>query len=346
MKKKTRKKTWRTLLGFLLCIFTMTVCVWADEGTSQNPDYVTDYYMVVESPEGGIDIYSEADPQSTKLNGELIPNGIAIRIQGEKTGTDNKKWGYTQYHGMNGYVPMDNLDPVSRSEAVKSEYKVLGGQDADFDVKINSQDKAAVLYNGPGEKFGEVSGTGEIANGTSVHISQYVESEDGSSWGKTSIDDKEGNSTEGWLNLDKDTDYKPAASVDMTTIPEAASAENGAATPEATPTAKVTPTVEPTPTAEATPTVEATPTAEATPTVEATPTTEATPTVDVTPTTEATPTVEATPTTEAAPTEKAEKASSGNISASLGGNVAGICISIAGAVFLAGLLFYFLKKKK
>ena len=67
--------------------------------------------QVVESPEGGIDIYSEADPQSTKLNGELIPNGIAIRIQGEKTGTDNKKWGYTQYHGMNGYVPMDNLDP-------------------------------------------------------------------------------------------------------------------------------------------------------------------------------------------------------------------------------------------
>ena len=200
MKKKTRKKTWRTLLGFLICIFTMTVCVWADEGTSQNPDYVTDYYMLVESPEGGIDIYSEADPQSTKLNGELIPNGIAIRIQGEKTGTDNKKWGYTQYHGMNGYVPMDNLDPVSRSEAVKSEYKVLGGQDADFDVKINSQDKAAVLYNGPGEKFGEVSGTGEIANGTSVHISQYVESEDGSSWGKTSIDDKEGSSTEGWIS--------------------------------------------------------------------------------------------------------------------------------------------------
>ena len=346
MKKKTRKKTLRTLLGFLICIFTMTVCVWADEGTSQNPDYVTDYYMLVESPEGGIDIYSEADPQSTKLNGELIPNGIAIRIQGEKTGTDNKKWGYTQYHGMNGYVPMDNLDPVSRSEAVKSEYKVLGGQNADFDVKINSQDKAAVLYNGPGEKFGEVSGTGEIANGTSVHISQYVESEDGSSWGKTSIDDKEGSSTEGWLNLDKGTDYKPAASGDMTTVPEAASAENGAATPEATPTAKVTPTVEATPTAEATPTVEATPTAEATPTVEATPTTEATPTVEVTPTTEATPTVEATPTTEVAPTEKAEKASSGNISASLGGNVAGICISIAGAVFLAGLLFYFLKKKK
>lgn len=54
MKKKISKKTWRTLLGFLLCIFTMTVCVWADEGTSQNPDYVTDYYMLEESPEGGL----------------------------------------------------------------------------------------------------------------------------------------------------------------------------------------------------------------------------------------------------------------------------------------------------
>ena len=328
------KRKLGAIIATALCFILTAVSVYADDGRSQNPDYVTDYYMLVESPEGGIDIYSEADPQSTKLNGELIPNGIAIRIQGEKTGTDNKKWGYTQYHGMNGYVPMDNLDPVSRSEAVKSEYKVLGGQDADFDVKINSQDKAAVLYNGPGEKFGEVSGTGEIANGMSVHISQYVESEDGSSWGKTSIDDKEGSSTEGWLNLDKDTDYKPAASVDMTTIPEAASAENEAVTPEATPTVKVTPTAKVTPTVKATPTVEVTPTAEATPTVK------------VTPTTEATPTVETTPTTEATPTEKAEKASSGNISTSQGGNVAGICISIAGAVFLIGLLFYFLKKKK
>ena len=51
---------------------------------ARNPDYVTDYYMLVESPEGGIDIYSEADPQSTKLNGELIPNGIAIRNPGRE----------------------------------------------------------------------------------------------------------------------------------------------------------------------------------------------------------------------------------------------------------------------
>ena len=141
------KRKLGAIIATALCFILTAVSVYADDGKSQNPDYVTDYYMLVESPEGGIDIYSEADPQSTKLNGELIPNGIAIRIQGEKTGTDNKKWGYTQYHGMNGYVPMDNLDPVSRSEAVKSEYKVLGGQDADFDVKINSQDKAAEELN-------------------------------------------------------------------------------------------------------------------------------------------------------------------------------------------------------
>ena len=83
------------------------VSVWADTGENQKPDYVTDYFMIVECAEGGIDIYPEADVESGKLNSALIPNGTALRIEGEKTGEDKKEWGYTQYHGMYGYVPMD-----------------------------------------------------------------------------------------------------------------------------------------------------------------------------------------------------------------------------------------------
>ncbi len=64
-------------MGFLLCIYMYVyVCIMCTKSIIWH-----EYAMVVESPEGGIDIYSEADPQSTKLNGELIPNGIAIRIQ-------------------------------------------------------------------------------------------------------------------------------------------------------------------------------------------------------------------------------------------------------------------------
>ena len=108
------KKKWGIIVA-LLCSLLLAVNVRADDGVSQDPEYVTDYYMIVQSPDGGVDIYSEADPQSSRLNEKQIVNGTAIHIQGEKTGTDNKKWGYTQYHGMNGYVPMDNLDPVDRA---------------------------------------------------------------------------------------------------------------------------------------------------------------------------------------------------------------------------------------
>ncbi|MFR7396306.1 MAG: hypothetical protein ACLUTA_14585 [Blautia wexlerae] len=66
-----------------------------------------------------------------------IVNGTAIHILGEKTGTDNKKWGYTQYHGMNGYVPMDNLDPARQSRNCQSSQNLstFGGEDVDLQSK-------------------------------------------------------------------------------------------------------------------------------------------------------------------------------------------------------------------
>lgn len=133
-------KKWGIAIAALLCCILSTVSIWADDGKNQNPDYATDYYMIVQSSEGGINLYSEADPESSVLNDKLIVNGTAIHIEGEKTGADQKEWGYTQYHGMNGYVPMDDLDPVTRAEAVRREYSTLGGTDADFDVKIQAED--------------------------------------------------------------------------------------------------------------------------------------------------------------------------------------------------------------
>ena len=162
------KKWGITIIVFLCCILS-AVNIWADDGQGQSPDYVTDYYMIVQSPNGGINLYSETDPQSNVLNDKLIVNGTALHIQGEKTGTDQKDWGYTQYHGMNGYVPMDDLDPATREEAVNEEYTAFGGTDADFDVKIRTEDGKAPIYNGPGEKYEEVDGSDGIENSSSVH---------------------------------------------------------------------------------------------------------------------------------------------------------------------------------
>ena len=231
------KRRFGTVIAMVLCFILTVVSVYADDGKGQNPDYVTDYYMIVQSTQGGVDIYDEADTQSVKLNDSKIPNGTAIHVLGEKNGADNKKWAYAQYHGMNGYVPMDDLDPASREEAANEEYRTFGGKDVDFEVKVHGN---VSVYNGPGEKFDQVSGTEGIADGTTVHIFQYVQGEDGTNWGKTDTDGV----TQGWLNLDHDTDY----------VNENASAD----APEATPTEEATPIPEATPTEEATPTPEET----------------------------------------------------------------------------------------
>ena len=317
------KKKWGIIVA-LLCSLLLAVNVWADDGVSQDPEYVTDYYMIVQSPDGGVYIYSEADPQSSRLNEKQIVNGTAIHIQGEKTGTDNKKWGYTQYHGMNGYVPMDNLDPVDRAKAIESEFKTFGGEDVDLQVKVQTEDGNADLYNGPGEKYGEVAGSGGIADGTAVHISQQIHGEDGVNWGKADTD------PEGWLSLDRDTDYQSEV-VDMQGDSAQTAAEK-----------ETTPTPEATPTEEVTPTPEATPTEEATPTPEATPTQEVTPTEKITTTKEATPTKESTKDSQ----DDTKKASGENVKAVGGFHSPVPWISIIGIIVIVILMIYFLKKKK
>ena len=330
------KRKLGAIIATALCFILTAVSVYADDGKSQNPDYVTDYYMIVQSAQGGVDIYDEAAPQSVKLNDKQIPNGTAIHVLGEKSGTDNNEWAYTQYHGMNGYVPMGDLNPATRDEAIDKEYNTFGGKDVDFEVKIQGNGVNVPVYNGPGEKFDEVSGSNGIADETTVHISQYVQGEDGTNWGKVDTQGVD----QGWINLDRETDY---------------ATENAPAADEVTPT----PTEAVTPTPEATPTPKATPTPEATPTEKATPTPEATPTEEATPTPEATPTEEATPTPETVETEKpdstdekkaseeqTEKTSGKNVKSDSGMKNPVIWISGIGIILIVILLIYFLKKKK
>lgn len=65
---------------------------------------------------------------------------------------------------------MDDLDPASREEAANEEYRTFGGKDVDFEVKVHGNDGNVSVYNGPGEKFDQVSETEGIADGTTVHI--------------------------------------------------------------------------------------------------------------------------------------------------------------------------------
>lgn len=315
------KKLAKSLLVIMMGLF-MSVNVMADVQTGKTqPDYSTDYYMIVESKAGGIDLYSQPDFDSTKLNDEQIPNGTALHITGEVEDTENNRtWGYTEYHKMNGYAALDECRPVqSRKEAIDSELYIAGkdhvNYSADYDVKAYAEEGTQKLYQGPGEKYGEVPGVRDIENGETLHITQDAEMVDGSHWGVTTVD-----GTEGWMNLEKTEEWlkehpeEQTEAVDAETVTEEAvdaeaAAENAvsaepvedsgveaasktteksatATTPKATATPKVTATPKPTATPKATETPAPAATTEATETPAPAATTEPTETPEVTATVE------------------------------------------------------------
>ena len=197
------KKTTGIWFAAILCMI-ISVTVSADVQNKQtDPDYKTDYYMIVESKAGGIDIYANPDLEAAKLSEEMIPNGTALHIEGEvEDETHKRTWGYVQYHGMNGFVPLDDCRPAaSRQEAIDSELYLAGRDNvnyqADYDITVSEEDDMK-LYQGPGEKYGTVPGVRDIKSGETLHITQDAHMNDGSYWGVTTIDGKQG-----WVNLDE-----------------------------------------------------------------------------------------------------------------------------------------------
>ena len=187
-------------LGMLLAVlltFGMTVGVFADAGKTQQVDYKTDYYMIVESPDGGVDMYSEADASSPKLNDELIPNGTAIHVEGETTDEAGKVWVYAQLHGMFGFLEENYLKPATLAEAVASELVLYGSKDANYSITVNAKEDGSVcLYKGPGKKYGTVSGGCNIANGEKLYIDTEVDTGKDGIWGHTEAGD-----VSGWVNI-------------------------------------------------------------------------------------------------------------------------------------------------
>lgn len=382
------KKLAKSLLVILMGL-CMSVNVMADVQTGKTqPDYSTDYYMIVESKAGGIDFYSQPDFDSTKLNDEQIPNGTALHITGEAEDTENSRiWGYTEYHKMKGYAPLDECRPAqSRKEAIDSELYIAGkdhvNYSADYDVKAYAEEGTQKLYQGPGEKYGEVPGVRDIENGETLHITQDAEMVDGSHWGVTTVD-----GTEGWMNLEKTEEWlKEHPEAQTESVDAEAAAENAvsaepvkdsgetaasktteksatATTPKATtitgPTETLAPTAAPAPTAttELTETPAPTATTEATETPAPTAATEATETPAPAAATEptGTPAVTATVEPEKEDTEAAQDETDAKSRQASGQDVRStsshwyqnpfIWIIAAAVLAVAGLLIYHYKKR-
>ena len=97
------------LAGML--VLSMSVPVYADKSVVvkvEAPADTTDYYMTVDSGGVGVDIYPSTDEKGEKLNDKTVKDGTVLHIEGE-TEKNGETWGYTEYNGRYGYVPLEEL---------------------------------------------------------------------------------------------------------------------------------------------------------------------------------------------------------------------------------------------
>lgn len=114
-----RKGTGILLTGLLM--LSMSTSVYADKSVKRElPQESTDYYMTVDSGGIGVDIYPETSDKSEKLNNKSVEDGTVLHIEGE-TEKNGETWGYAEYNGTHGYVPLDELRPSTENELKASE---------------------------------------------------------------------------------------------------------------------------------------------------------------------------------------------------------------------------------
>lgn len=102
--------------GVVSAAMAMSIPVYADRsGKVELPQDSTDYYMTVDSGGVGVDIYPETSGKSEKLNDKTVEDGTVLHIEGE-TEKNGESWGYTEYNGTHGYVPLDELRPSKEDE--------------------------------------------------------------------------------------------------------------------------------------------------------------------------------------------------------------------------------------
>ena len=66
--------------------------------------YDVDYYVVVDAPDGGVNLRYGAGTEYPIQLDDLIPNGTILHIDAEARANNGKYWGATQYDGYYGFV--------------------------------------------------------------------------------------------------------------------------------------------------------------------------------------------------------------------------------------------------
>ena len=136
----------------------MSVPVYADKSVVMKveaPADTTDYYMTVDSGGVGVDIYPSTDGKGEKLNDKTVRDGTVLHIEGE-TEKNGETWGYTEYNGRYGYVPLEELRPSKDAELAKA--GIAGGTEKETSA-VNQGDASDTQDSAAGEGQGTSAGT-------------------------------------------------------------------------------------------------------------------------------------------------------------------------------------------
>lgn len=140
------------LAGML--VLSMSVPVYADKSVVvkvEAPADTTDYYMTVDSGGVGVDIYPSTDGKGEKLNDKTVRDGTVLHIEGE-TEKNGETWGYTEYNGRYGYVPLEELRPSKDAELAKA--GIAGGTEKETSA-VNQRDASDTQNSAAGETQGK-----------------------------------------------------------------------------------------------------------------------------------------------------------------------------------------------
>ncbi len=157
--------------GVVAAVMAMSVPVYADRsGKTELPQDSTDYYMTVDSGGVGVDIYPETNDKSEKLNDKTVEDGTVLHIEGE-TEKNGENWGYTEYNGTHGYVPLDELRPSKEDEIAAEKDTTVGEKDSTESEKneesSESEDQSVVKMS-PVPTETEESVKAKPVNGTAA----------------------------------------------------------------------------------------------------------------------------------------------------------------------------------
>lgn len=143
------------LAGML--VLSMSVPVYADKSVVakvEAPADTTDYYMTVDSGGVGVDIYPSTDGKGEKLNDKTVRDGTVLHIEGE-TEKNGETWGYTEYNGRYGYVPLEELRPSKDAELAKA--GIAGSTEKETSA-VNQGDASDTQDSAAGEGQGTSAG--------------------------------------------------------------------------------------------------------------------------------------------------------------------------------------------